>query len=70
MNIAQTPQGMSREIESLKSDVNKLREKLARVNALLLDIAVNFDCDEDAHNYGTLCRSCAANQFLAGVHNG
>jgi len=32
---------------------------------LLRDIATNYDCDSDGHKYGTGCRACKAQAFLA-----
>lgn len=32
---------------------------------VLLDIRDNFDCDQDAHKYGTHCRACVARAALS-----
>ena len=34
------------------------------VKAFLRDVAENFDCDSDAHKYGTTCRACEAAVLL------
>jgi hypothetical protein len=48
--------------------LNELR-RLHDVNAELIgelkDIRDNYDCDEDAHRYGTRCRSCVARAAIA-----
>jgi hypothetical protein len=28
------------------------------------DIASNYDCDEDAHRYNTICRQCSAQELI------
>lgn len=38
------------------------------VRALLESFRDGYDCDTDAHKYGTCCRCCAAAAALAGEH--
>jgi hypothetical protein len=38
----------------------KLRALLAEAHGTLRDFAENWDCDSDAHKYGTTCRVCDA----------
>lgn len=45
------------ENSALKARVEKLREELR-------DISENWDCDSDAHKYGTPCRCCQAKAAL------
>lgn len=33
------------------------------------DVANNYDCDSDAHRYGTPCRACEAKQLLATIND-
>ena len=37
----------------------------ALLRECLRDIRDNFDCDSDAHKYGTPCRCCSAKEALA-----
>lgn len=41
-----------------EKEINILRQ-------FAFDCSTNFDCDEDAHTYGTTCRSCYATAILA-----
>lgn len=36
-----------------------------RMWEFIKDVAVNWDCDNDAHKYGTPCRSCEAEKILS-----
>ena len=42
------------------SEVERLKVALRGAQETLRDFAENWDCDEDAHKYGTTCRGCAA----------
>lgn len=42
------------------SDLEKLRVLLREARETLRDFAENYDCDSDAHRYGTTCRACDA----------
>ncbi len=37
-----------------------------KVEAFARDCRDNWDCDEDAHRYGTTCRACEAKRVLGG----
>ena len=44
-----------------------LRAALLEINILrsfVQDCKVNWDCDSDAHKYGTRCRACEAEKLL------
>ena len=51
------------EIATLKVTISRLREYVR-------DCAKNWDCDEDAHTYGTTCRKCDAEALLAAMAGG
>lgn len=38
--------------------------RIATLEAALRDIRDNYDCDSDAHKYGTNCRCCTARKAL------
>ena len=40
------------------------RARLAAAEALLRDLATNWDCDHDGHKYGTGCRACHAKDYF------
>jgi len=40
--------------------------EVARLRAVLRNVRDNYDCDEDAHRYGTICRCCDARAALGG----
>ena len=40
--------------------------KVKRYESVLEDIRDNYDCDSDAHKYGTACRACISGRALAG----
>ncbi len=50
----------SRENDTLKRQVEVL-EEFAR------DVLHGFDCDADAHRYGTMCRCCTAAKILGEI---
>jgi len=41
-----------------------LEEQLNKYRSFAADIRDNFDCDEDAHKYGNMCRCCEAGRVL------
>lgn len=42
-------------------DINQVNK---REKDFIRDCAENFDCDNDAHVFGTLCRKCEAKEIL------
>lgn len=44
--------------------IGALAARLRAYEAVLEDHATNWDCDEDAHKYGTACRACEAARVL------
>lgn len=42
----------------------RLLERLQRAEAFAYDVRDNYDCDPDAHKYGTTCRCCEAAKVL------
>ena len=61
-------------IDSLRAENAALRkevESLTRQRDLAVSeletIATGFDCDNDAHRYGTYCRKCEAEKALAAI---
>ena len=47
----------------MPSEVEKLRALLAEAQEVMRDFAENWDCDTDAHKYGTTCRVCDAEKM-------
>lgn len=45
-------------------DISALVEEVERLRSFAHGVAVNYDCDQDAHKYGTPCRSCEAQKAL------
>lgn len=41
-----------------------LAAEIERLRAFARNIRDNFDCDEDAHKHGTMCRACSARDLL------
>lgn len=48
------------ELDFLREDQKRLKERVVVLEDLLRDIRDNWDCDEDGHKYGTSCRCCQA----------
>jgi hypothetical protein len=46
-------------------DVRQYQERIRRLEEFAKGIAENYDCDADAHRYGTTCRCCEARRVLA-----
>ena len=44
--------------------VMQARRYVENLLSFTRDCANNYDCDSDAHKYGTQCRACAARQLL------
>ena len=42
------------------AELRRLHEVNAELVEALQEIRDNYDCDEDAHKYGSRCRSCVA----------
>ena len=42
-------------------------ERLSALEKFIRDCAVSFDCDKDAHRYGTQCRACDAEKLLKSI---
>ena len=42
----------------------KAERRVAKLEEFARDMAENWDCDDDAHKYGTRCRACAALEIL------
>ena len=47
-------------VEKILTDHFEELEKLTAFTAFVKDIRDNYDCDSDAHKYGTWCRCCQA----------
>lgn len=43
------------------------REMLEKAREFARDISRNYDCDNDAHRYGTSCRCCDAEELLGAI---
>ncbi len=47
------------------AELRRLHEVNAELVEALQDIRDNYDCDENAHKYGSRCRSCVARAVIA-----
>ena len=47
-------------IREYENQITALRSKVEELREVIRDIASNYDCDRDAHKYGTVCRRCSA----------
>lgn len=56
---------MQNEFARRDSELTQLKAQLEEASKAFADFANNFDCDSDAHKYGTLCRACAAQTILS-----
>lgn len=45
-------------------DTGKTSDDWDRMESFVKSCRDDFDCDADAHRYGTMCRSCAARDAL------
>lgn len=52
-------------MQVLEARLSHLMDVAEKVKSFLREIAEDFDCDEDAHKYGTTCRACSAKLALA-----
>ena len=43
----------------------KLLSRIKELEAFVVDVRDNYDCDADAHRYGTTCRACAAEKLMS-----
>lgn len=41
-----------------------LAERVNKLEQFLVGLSANYDCDSDAHKYGTPCRSCSAENLM------
>jgi len=41
-----------------------LLERIKKLEEFARDVSSNYDCDSDAHKYGTICRQCEALKVL------
>lgn len=53
-----------KEIEMLKDGAGKMLVRIKELEDGLRDFADNYDCDTDAHRYGTTCRKCKSKQLI------
>ncbi len=53
-----------------ESEILRLHKMNAELVGALKDIRDNYDCDEDAHKYGSRCRSCVARAAIAKATGG
>lgn len=50
---------------SLRKKRNKiLMARIKELENFVVNVRDNWDCDNDAHKYGTICRSCDASELL------
>jgi hypothetical protein len=51
---------ISAQLDQAAAELRRLHEVNAELLEVLQEIRDNYDCDEDAHKYGSRCRSCVA----------
>jgi len=47
-----------------KDILRDMAAKVSNMEDFIKDCRDDFDCDKDAHKYGTMCRACAALRLL------
>lgn len=62
------PPTYAQQMNSLKHKNARLAEQRDQLADFVADVAKNYDCDSDAHKYGTRCRKCEAAETLARVN--
>lgn len=53
-------------LDDLEGMLAAREAKLKQAMDFVRDCAENYDCDADAHRYGTMCRACSAKRVLTG----
>ena len=56
---------MIEQMVGMKDQIEQLTKEMDEAVMILKDIRDNYDCDKDAHKYGTSCRCCMAAKFLS-----
>lgn len=51
-------------MNSQTDETSKLNARISELEYFVQEIRDGFDCDEDAHKYGTFCRCCEATKLL------
>lgn len=49
---------------SVSARLRAAEAEVERLRGVLRNVRDNYDCDEDAHRYGTICRRCDARAAL------
>ncbi len=57
----------NRAILEAKAKRKQKEEQLNLLIGFVKDCATNWDCDSDAHKYGTTCRACGAQKLLSQI---
>ena len=52
-----------------KAKVRELSAAVRRMGQFIKTVRDDFDCDRDAHRYGTLCRACEAKKIIPDERN-
>lgn len=47
-----------------KKRIDILMTRIQELESFVTNVSDNYDCDNDAHRYGTICRSCEASKLL------
>lgn len=50
--------------EGRKNAIRDLADRVRRLEDFAYSCRDDFDCDNDAHRHGTMCRACAAEKIL------
>ena len=64
-SLEQNAKDADRLYAELKTELAAAQAQIRVLRESLDDFAHNWDCDDDAHKYGTPCRACAAEEALA-----
>lgn len=55
------------DLETLEAERDTLKRQVEVLTAFAKDCIDDFDCDSDAHKYGTMCRCCSADKILSEI---
>ena len=47
-----------------KQEVRRIAARVKKLEQFVNECRDDFDCDQDAHRYGTTCRACAAAELM------
>ena len=48
-----------------QDEIRKIAKRVEEMESFISDISSDFDCDSDAHRYGTTCRCCYREMYIS-----